>query len=377
MPIAKHEHIYAAGKRYYPCLNGLRAIAALLVLFTHIERIRQPLGMPGLIDFKFNEFLGGLAVTFFFTLSGFLITSLLLAEKTTQGTIRLRRFFINRALRIWPLYLVVLIAGYLVSVFLMRDTPRNPMGNGFLLNLLFLPNLAFALGILPEILIHLWSVGTEEQFYLVWPFLLKRLPPKILPRLFLGIIVFWGVARGIIRLTGPDWLNILLFRTRIDCMAIGGFAALFPFDKERWKPLNDLVLRRATGPLAAIAFALLLIVSHRYHESLYQLYALLSALLILRVIDRPVKLLESPVPRFLGKISYGIYLLQLFVIFFLFRILTGLTPTVQGQAPAQTAVSSRPAGIAIYLLAVLLTTGLAYLSYTFYESWFLKRKISL
>lgn len=308
--------------------------------------------MPGLIDFKFNEFLGGLAVTFFFTLSGFLITSLLLAEQTTLGTIRLRRFYSNRALRIWPLYFLVLLAGYAVS----------PSEKGFLLNLFFLPNLAFALGLLPEILIHLWSVGTEEQFYLVWPMLLKRLQPQKLPWLFGGIILFWLVARGVIKLAGPEWLNILFFRTRIDCMAFGGFGALLLFDKERWKTLNKIVLSSTTGRLAAIAFILLLIISYRYHDSLYQLYALLSAILILRVIDRPVKVLESPVPRFLGKISYGIYLLQLFVIFFLFKVL----PTPH----------SRIAGIGIYLLAVLLTTGLAYLSYTFFESRFLKRKIS-
>jgi peptidoglycan/LPS O-acetylase OafA/YrhL len=70
------------------------------------------MGMAPLVELKFNSFLGGLAVTFFFVLSGFLITSLLLTEKATTGTINVRRFLAKRALRIWPLYYLVLAAGY-------------------------------------------------------------------------------------------------------------------------------------------------------------------------------------------------------------------------------------------------------------------------
>src|ERR1700755_1849147 len=68
----------ASGKRYYPGISGLRAIAALTVLFTHVERLRLITRMPMLVDMAFNSFIGGMAVTFFFVLSGFLITMLLL-----------------------------------------------------------------------------------------------------------------------------------------------------------------------------------------------------------------------------------------------------------------------------------------------------------
>ena len=327
--------------------------------------------MPGLIDFKFNEFLGGMAVTFFFVLSGFLITSLLLTERAARGTIGVGRFLTNRALRIWPLYYLVVVSGYIIS-FLFWDIPLNPFENGLILSVLLLPNVAFAFDLLPAILIHIWSIGTEEQFYLVWPFLLKHLVERKLIRLFLAIILFWLVARGIVHLLGDDyrWLNILLFRTRIDCMAIGGLSALLLFFQEgalrQWTKLYQLVVHPVTGWSVAAGFILLLLVSYRYRVSLYQLYSLVFAILIIRVIIRPVRWLESGIPRYLGKISFGIYMLQNFVIFFLFRTWIEKQPGV---------LSGRPAGVGIFALSALLTIGLAALSYTFFESWFLKRKV--
>jgi peptidoglycan/LPS O-acetylase OafA/YrhL len=333
--------------------------------------------MLPLIDLAFNSFLGGLSVTFFFVLSGFLITTLLLAEKAETGTIRVKRFLTRRARRIWPLYYLVLAAGYGISIFALRDTPANPFGNGLILNALLLPNLAFAFGLIPEMLIQIWSIGTEEQFYLFWPFLLRRMPEKKLARVFAGIICLWLVARIVLRLLGisDDWLNILLFRTRIDCMAIGAFAAVLLLYRERgteqWAFVSRLIYRPVTGWVAGLLFLLLLWLSFRYHVSLYQLYAALFAILILRVIRRPVGWLESGALRYLGKISYGIYLLQHFVIFFLFKAWIEKT----GVPPFVGLAGSRLGGIGMFLLAVLLTTGLAALSYTFFESRFLKRKV--
>lgn len=334
--------------------------------------------MKGLVDLSFNSFIGGVAVTFFFVLSGFLITSLLLEEKARLGNIRLKRFFVNRALRIWPLYYLVLAAGYAVSIFLLKDTGADPLRNGFLLNLLLLPNVAFTFGLLPLILIQLWSIGTEEQFYFTWPFLIRRFSEKQLVLLFTAVIVLWLAARGVIRLAygKDDWLNVLLFRTRIDCMAIGGLAALLLVYRERsagwWTDLHDLIVQRRAGWVTGGVFVVLLVVSYRYHTSLYQLYAALSAILILRVIKIPAGAgwLESGVMRYLGKISYGIYLLQHFAILLLFYgWLEKGKPLIPGL-PAD----GRPAGILIFLLAAVLTVGLASASYRFFESRFLKRK---
>ena len=158
-------------------------------------------------------------------------------------------------------------------------------------------------------------------------------------------------------------------------MAIGAFAALLlryrESSREKWAGVSRLVYHPITGWVAGFAFLLLLLLSYRYHVSLYQLYAVLSAILILRVIRRPASWLESGVFRYLGKISYGIYLLQHFVIFFLFKAWIEKA----WRSPFAGFPGSRIGGVGIFLLAVLLTTGLAALSYTFFESRFLKRKV--
>lgn len=333
--------------------------------------------MKPLVDPAFNSFIGGTAVTFFFVLSGFLITLLLRKEKAAEGTIRVRRFLANRALRIWPLYYVALVAGYAISILFFRDTDPNPLRNGLLLNLFLLPNVSFVLGLLPDILIQLWSIGTEEQFYLLWPFLVRRLPDRQLVRLFIGLILFWGLARlpiPVLR-ADADWFNAFLFRTRIDCMAIGGFAALLLFYQESsagwWTAIYRMVLHPLTGWAAGVAFVLLLAISGRYHLSLYQLYAFLFAIACIRVTGLPVRWLEFAPLRYLGRISYGIYLLHHFVLYFLFREWID-----RGAPPLPRNLLEGPAGgIGIFLVAALLTTGVAAFSFTFFESWFLKRKL--
>jgi peptidoglycan/LPS O-acetylase OafA/YrhL len=325
------------------------------------------MGMKGFINFAFNSFLGGLAVTFFFVLSGFLITSLLLTEKARSGTIRVGRFLTRRALRIWPLYYLVLVAGYGIAIFLLGDTPADPLRNGFLLNLLLLPNVAFTLGLLPDILIQIWSIGTEEQFYFVWPFLIRRAPAAKLIYWFLAIILFWIVSRPLAKLAGEEWLNILLFRTRIDCMAFGGLGALMLYYRERafrW------ILHPLTGWVAGITFLLLLAVSYRWDISLYQLYAILSGILILRVITRPVGWLESRMMKYLGKISYGIYLLQHFALYFIFKVWMA-----KGFFPFSFIPGNSLAGaVVMFVLGAMLTVGLAAVSYSTFESRWLKRK---
>ena len=332
--------------------------------------------MAPLVIARFNEFLGGLAVTFFFVLSGFLITSLLLTEKAETGTIRIRRFLTRRALRIWPLYYLVLAAGYAISIFVFRDTSPDPIENGLVLNVFMLANVAFTFSLIPEILIQIWSIGTEEQFYFVWPFLLKRVKEGRLAGVLFAIIGFWLVARGVVWFLGIDyrWLNILLFRTRIDCMAIGGLAALLLIYRERnaakWAGVQRLVFHPITGWVAALGFLFLLFLSYRYRVSLYQLYSGLFAFTILRVIRQPLSWLESGTLRYLGKISYGIYLLHHFVLFFLFKVWIQKTAV----PPSAGLMGSRIGGIGIFLLAALLTVGLAALSYTIFESRFLRRK---
>jgi peptidoglycan/LPS O-acetylase OafA/YrhL len=155
---------------YVPALDGLRAAAIALVVCHHY------FGWP---------FGGGVGVDLFFVLSGFLITSLLLEERTATGAIRLRRFYWRRARRLVPA-LVVVLAGYLLLAAVKgRDELGTVAKAGF-----YTANLvqAYSSGQRPPLdptgIGHLWSLAQEEQFYLVWPWVLLLLARS-------RRIVFW------------------------------------------------------------------------------------------------------------------------------------------------------------------------------------------
>lgn len=172
-------------KIYFPNLNGLRFIAAFLVIIHHIEQIKSSLNLSnywgGVDKTPFIEIIGRLGVVLFFVLSGFLITYLLLAEETVFKEISIKQFYIRRILRIWPLnFLIMILALFVlpnIDIFLLPGFDKVKIQSHLVLKLIlfvfFLPNLLLAaLGVVPYAS-HTWSIGNKEQFYLVWPVLLK------------------------------------------------------------------------------------------------------------------------------------------------------------------------------------------------------------
>ena len=353
---------------YFPALDGLRAIAAFAVLWTHIERFKQSKGEPTLCSIPFNSFIGGLAVTLFFVLSGFLITDILLSEKKAGGSIQIPEFLRNRFLRIGPLYFLTLIAGYLVSVFIFRDTQPDPVRNGFLINLFMLSNIAFGLNLIPEILIQIWSIGTEVQFYILWPFVISRRDPKRLIMIFIIIVLGWSLIRGGLYLAGlnKSVLSVIMFRTRFDCMAIGGMAALMMRrdleDHSLLKRLGKLIQGHTAGLFMLTLFLILLIFSWKFDLSLYPLYSILFACLIYRCTLEPPGLLTASALRWLGKISYGIYLIHHFAVYLVFY---GLSEILG---------SSRISELFYFICASVLTIVFASISYFGMERKFLQMK---
>jgi peptidoglycan/LPS O-acetylase OafA/YrhL len=157
-------------KKIFPNLNAYRFLAALLVVFHHVEQIRYNAHLVNLKQYSlFNN--GGLAVQFFFVLSGFLITYLLFNELESTKNISLPTFYLKRILRIWPLYYVLVFLGFVVLPLAMSKQAsfinKFPYLNaeGLMLYLCILPNIANAIWS-KHFLISLWSIGVEEQFYL-------------------------------------------------------------------------------------------------------------------------------------------------------------------------------------------------------------------
>jgi peptidoglycan/LPS O-acetylase OafA/YrhL len=149
--------------RYEPALDGLRAVAVLAVMLYH-----------GQVTWARGGFLG---VDLFFVLSGYLITTLLLSERARRGTINLGRFWARRARRLLPALFLVLLAVSLYSGLIARPSQRNGLRLDALSTLGYVANWRLALGHEsyfaqysdPSPLRHMWSLGIEEQYYLLFP----------------------------------------------------------------------------------------------------------------------------------------------------------------------------------------------------------------
>lgn len=286
---------------YFPQLDGFRGVSVALVLFAHssIELLGP---------------LGALGVMLFFVLSGFLITGLLCEEERRYGSISLRNFYGRRALRIFPaFYFFLIVMTLLISSRFVTDVPWYTM----LVACLYLSNI-FGRGISAG---HLWSLSLEEQFYALWPPSLRALGKRRGLWLAAGIIVIINVWRVLaIQFQLFDYQQGIFYVRpwfRFDSILIGCCIALLldlaPNRAElrpkvvRWaEPMFVLPLLFAWTLWAERVFAL------RPVYLTVQMFLAASVLLHLVVCtdSHPVRWLSHPILRFLGKISYSVYLWQ-------------------------------------------------------------------
>ena len=368
----------APRKLFFPNLNGVRFVAALMVIVHHVEQTKKYFHLPSRYqDNVMGTDLGGLGVTLFFVLSGFLITYLLLVEKHESGTVSLRNFYVRRILRIWPLYyFAVLLAFFVIPAFfpgLMVGSFADKLPVHFwpklAMYLLLVPNVLFVLrAYFPPVLFasQAWSIGVEEQFYAVWPVLVKfsrRLP------LILGAIVASFVVVAILIVLAPDnilWLHFVknfLLVTRIDCMAVGGLAA--------WLLVKNAPALAVIYSVPVQCAAYLLTFVLVYFQVSFQFsnhlpYAILYAVLLLNLAANPRTLLHlnNRVFDYLGRISYGLYMYHLLAIVVSIRAVVWL---IHGYSPMINAL--------IYALSIILVVLISTVSYEFFEKPFLKLKV--
>jgi len=173
-----------------PSLDGWRAVGVTLVLVSHMPFTA---GFPTQYEQRLvNVFDGELGVRIFFVLSGFLITFLLLREANEFDTISLKRFYIRRALRILPIYVVYLLVLALLSALgLYSDTASSWIGA-----VTFTRNM---IGAGRSATTQLWSLAVEEQFYLLWPLTLSTFALWRRPRAFVSVLLLVIVACPILR----------------------------------------------------------------------------------------------------------------------------------------------------------------------------------
>jgi peptidoglycan/LPS O-acetylase OafA/YrhL len=307
---------------YFPGLNGLRFVAAFMVMASHVEQLKKDEHLPNLDSWPILGEAGQNGVCLFFVLSGFLITYLLLQEERVTGNISIGKFYIRRMLRIWPLYYLIVLLGFLVLPYCLQvsgleNAFKTAYWPKFILFLLFLPNLAMVAFPQVPFTAQAWSIGTEEQFYLIWPFLLRRFR-KVLPWMLGGItfgIVLLrktlfilrdhmaeGFPKSVLSLTA-EFLNTF----SIECMAIGGFGAWLLFNNKQ------RVLRLLFLPSTQILLLIALLASlstglfgHVKSRNIVNSLLFISIILNLAANPKSLLKLENRFYLFMGRISYGL-----------------------------------------------------------------------
>ena len=359
-----------------PALDGVRGLAILLVLAHNLspfESTRRLIDLSAGLTFDF----GWVGVQLFFVLSGYLISGILLDTRGAPGYYR--AFFGRRVLRIFPLYygvlflcLVILPVLGLAPDALLADRRHSVWLWTYLIN--WAEPLGAAIAVFP----HFWSLAVEEQFYLVWPFVVSRTPPRRLLAVALALVVVAFASRLALRLAGAGEAGPYMFTIcRMDALGLGAAVAAVL----RIPELAGWVVqrRRAIAIGAGALFVGGLVATRGYPRTSfrdqtfgYTILALtFAALVLLAVLDHRRgrgwigAVLANAVLRSFGKYSYAIYMFhQPLNLMIGAPILHSLLPRGAGLKAGFTYMATVTA--ASYVLAVI--------SYHGYEKHFLALK---
>jgi peptidoglycan/LPS O-acetylase OafA/YrhL len=302
-----------------------------------------------------------------FNLSAYLITDILLTERENNGVISVRRFYIRRVLRIWPLYFLGIALG--TGIALLNHRAHDAIGFGWYL--LFAGNLyCIVFGWLENPFAPLWTISIEEQFYFLWPWAIRLFSRR---GMMMGALLFIALANFTLFIQGQHhadmgrvvWPNTLV---QFQMFATGILLALAK-KYLAWRNLGIGLILVLAGPVLwfVACFEFYLRQSTVYGTAIsgtdLMIRYLLIALGCAAILHGFCMIGPSQMPRwaaYLGKISYGLYVYRLLAIEFAHSLLASLNglPFVAASA----------------VVAILLTIAIAVLSYAFLESPFLRIK---
>lgn len=358
-------------KNHFPGLAALRAIAALVVVLSHVELLKHRGGIPNILGNLTFWPDGHLAVILFFVLSGFLISHILVQERQATGKIAFRSFYMRRILRIWPVYYMTIILSALL-------VPAEYEPISVVLTLTIFPNLAHALDMAWPSSPQLWSIGVEEQFYLALPFVVSRVALSRLPLLLILFFVGWSALPHVIgmvnsRTLESDAIEVVyrfFYGSKFNSMSVGCLLGTLVASE-------DQAGARKANPFLRflrinwIAYAAILMsfgfwmchLSFGYFTD--EVYAVLFGVMILNVATNlRLKLnLEREPFTFVGKISYGIYMYHWMVIVLTMKVIT--------PHDFQSALLYN---VCLYGAVLMTTAAASWISFLTLEQYFLRKK---
>lgn len=364
--------------KYLKGLNTLRFFAATLVLIDHarhhLNEINIPFGASVPMLHK-----GSTAVSFFFTLSGFLISYLAFNEINENKKINYKFFYIRRALRIMPLYYLVLILsivliGFIGPMFLNENKLGFPLLEGGALFFFMIPNLATF--IWPDTvggINILWSIGVEEQFYLLFPliiFFLGKTTQKI--RMTILFFTLYFTFYWLVQFDCFGFNKILtsfMGTLKFHYMLIGILFSLICQNYYRHRLFIRIMNSKIIQAIVFVSSILVVFTFIDINRVIYDLFLsiVFASLIVVVTHKNPVSLFNIKIKAFnyFGVISYGIYLLHPLVSYFV-RFLIIKVSFINDL------VISFPIVYIVFLL--ILTLIVAHLSFKYFESRFLNLK---
>lgn len=340
----------------FASLDGLRCISIIAVVWHHAGA-----NADSLYALQF----GFLGVELFFVISGFLIVTLLLRERDKTGSISLRKFYTRRVLRIFPLYYAIILG---VAAFYGLIKTDSGFGVRFIADLPYY--LTYTANFVPVGLAIVWSLATEEQFYLFWPAVEKTLRKHVI--LILAALIFanqllnFPEGRSAIAaaLGSAEWTGLSVYHVTFTPILLGVAAAHMLHSERGFRLLRFVAANRLAPALWLLAIVLLISLGPSDISGLPRLviHACMTCLVISCVWreDHVLRGLLTLAPiRRIGKISYGMYLIHIFAI-------------AVARFMLQDTESER--SVAVFVAALTITAVAADLSFRFFETPFLELK---
>jgi peptidoglycan/LPS O-acetylase OafA/YrhL len=302
--------------KYIKGFDGIRAVSILMVLITHLG-VLSLLPNTTWYEYRFSALVSGTTgVTIFFTISGFLITQILLNEYNLKGKINLKNFFLKRILRLLPPYLLLLTTIFILIQFNYLEKNYGSLVFSFFYLMNFAPDKYYMVE-----LGHTWSLAVEEQFYLIWPFVIQLFKK--------GQIFIFTTSIILVSIIAVCFFEpfVLEFRSTsfsfsnpsrwlipaIAPIAIGCSSAAILIYK------NDKINTLLNNSYIAFIISTLFFMSPLFLPiNLFKFYSIIqsfgvSIFLIWIVLNQNAKItniLELKPLRYIGKISYGLYVYQ-------------------------------------------------------------------